>query len=201
MNLIAAVVLSYLLGSIPTAYLFGKWLKGIDIRQHGSGNVGATNTFRVLGKWPGIIVLVLDILKGTAALLIVGGLLGVRSPAGLALLSVAVVCGHNWTVFLNFKGGKGIAASLGVLIGMAIALPGIVPVLALSVAVWAVVFGFSRYISLASMTAAAALPFLMFFSGQAPELVLMGAVFCLFVIWRHRSNLSRIFQGTEPRVK
>lgn len=200
MNLIVAVILSYFLGSIPTAYLFGKWYKGIDIREHGSGNVGATNTFRVLGKWPGMFVLAVDILKGVAALLVVGDFLGVHSTSGLVLLAVAVVCGHNWTVFLNFKGGKGIATSLGVLIGMTVAFPGLLPILLLSVFVWLGVFLFSKYISLASMIAALALPFFMFSLNQPPEFVFMGAVFCIFVIYRHRSNISRIFHGTEPQV-
>ena len=200
MHLTAAIILSYLLGSFPTAYLFGKWYKGIDIRQHGSGNVGATNTFRVLGKGPGFCVLAVDILKGTAALLVVGPLLGVQSAAGMVLLGVAVVCGHNWTVFLNFKGGKGIATSLGVLIGMTVGFPSLIVVLVLAVAVWAAVLFVWKYISLASVVSAALLPILMIVFDQPAELVAMGAVFCVFVIYRHRSNISRIRQGTEPRV-
>ena len=94
------------MGAIPTAYIAGRLLKGIDIRKHGSGNVGATNVFRVLGKWPGIVVLVLDILKGVVAVTVVGDIFGLIKVDQRVLLALVVVAGHNWTVFLDFKGGK-----------------------------------------------------------------------------------------------
>src|SRR3989338_148119 len=109
LNIVLSLAVCYLIGSIPTAYWMGRLCKGIDIRRHGSGNVGATNAFRVLGKIPGSIVLLVDVLKGAVAVTIVGDLFGLEHVGSRVLLAVAVVMGHNWTIFLNFKGGKGIA--------------------------------------------------------------------------------------------
>src|SRR3989338_7947082 len=134
-----SLILSYLIGSIPTAYLFGR-MKGIDIRRHGSGNVGATNAFRVLGKIPGSVVLLVVGLKGAVAVTIVGDLFGLEHVGSRVLLAVAVVMGHNWTIFLNFKGGKGIAASLGALIGLTVKIALIRPVLLFTLLVWLGVF-------------------------------------------------------------
>ena len=105
LNVVGAVIVSYLIGAIPTAYIFGRALKGIDIRQHGSGNVGATNAFRILGKGPGTAVLLLDVLKGAVVTSLVADLFGQTDPLMRVILGIIVVCGHNWTVFLNFKGG------------------------------------------------------------------------------------------------
>ena len=106
------------------AYIFGRVLKNLDIREHGSGNMGATNAFRVLGKGPGTIVLILDIIKGIIPVTVLANVFGLEDALSLVIISVAAVAGHNWTVFLGFKGGKGMATSLGVLIGLAIQLPG-----------------------------------------------------------------------------
>ena len=106
---------AYLIGSIPVAYIFGRVLKGLDIREHGSGNMGATNAFRVLGKGPGTMVLILDILKGIIPVTLLANVFGLRDALSLVIISVAAVAGHNWTVFLGFKGGKGMATSLGIL--------------------------------------------------------------------------------------
>ena len=103
MNIVCGLICSYLLGAIPTAYIFGKMLKGIDIRQHGSGNVGATNAFRILGKGPGSLVLFLDVLKGALAITVIGNILHLDQIFLRVLLGASVVIGHNWTVFLNFK--------------------------------------------------------------------------------------------------
>src|SRR3989338_6376943 len=118
--IILGIILGYLMGAIPTGYIFGRALAGIDIRQHGSGNLGATNVLRVLGKGPGFLVLVLDILKGMLAVALIPDLLGLTGTFDRVVLAIAAVCGHNWTVFLNFKGGKGIATSFGVLLGLMI---------------------------------------------------------------------------------
>ena len=127
-----SAVLAYLIGSIPVAYIFGRVLKGIDIREHGSGNMGATNAFRVLGKGPGVIVLILDIVKGIIPVTLLANAFGLADPLSLVIIAVAVVAGHNWPVFLGFKGGKGMATSLGVLIGLGLQLPGLRIVLGLS---------------------------------------------------------------------
>jgi len=201
MNLMAAVILSYLLGSLPTAYLAGRMLKGIDIREHGSGNVGASNTFRVLGRTPGICVLVIDILKGFLAVAVISRVLGVSGTFGIVLVGVAAVCGHNWTVFLGFRGGKGIATSLGVLIGLTVIFPGLIPVVLISLMSWSAVLYWFRFISLSSIVASCILPVSMILTGQKFEIIVLGAVFCIFVVYRHRSNISRMAQGTEPKVR
>ena len=193
--------LSYLFGSIPTAYIAGKFYKGIDIREHGSRNVGATNVFRVLGKVPGIIVLIVDILKGVLAVVLVSSLLGLESNIFYILFGVAAVCGHNWTVFLNFKGGKGVATSLGVLIGLTIKVMSIRAVLALSVFIWAAVFVGFGYVSLASIVSVIFLPILMLIFTHSFELVVLGVVFCIFVVLRHRPNIQRLLDGKESKVK
>lgn len=200
MNLFFGCLLSYLIGSIPTAYIFGRLYKGIDIRQYGSGNVGATNVFRVLGKIPGIIVLLIDILKGVVPVVFVANALQLHQTLDYILLSLAAVVGHNWTVFLNFKGGKGIATSLGVLIGMAIQMPIIKPVLLGTLLVWVVCFLISRYVSLASIVAAVALPLLSLLTHQSIEFQILSVVFCVFVIWRHQPNIQRLKKGQESRV-
>ncbi len=200
MNLFLGCLLSYLIGSVPTAYIFGKLYKGIDIRQHGSGNVGATNVFRVLGKGPGILVLLIDILKGVVPVVFVSRALGLGHTLDYILLSLAAVIGHNWTVFLNFKGGKGIATSLGVLIGMTVQMPMIRSVLLGTVLVWIICFVIWRYVSLASIVAAVALPILSLATGQSVEFQILSVIFCVFVIWRHKPNIERLKKGQESRI-
>lgn len=201
MNLFLGFIISYLIGSIPTAYLFGRWLKGIDIRQHGSGNIGATNAFRVLGKGWGTVILILDIAKGIIAVTLVGDALQLTVLGRRLLLALAVVCGHNWTIFLQFKGGKGIATSLGVLIGLSISFPSVGPVLVACLLIWLAVFIISGYVSLSSIFAGVALPFLMMLTHQAGEMIFLGAVFGIFVVVRHRPNICRLLRGEESRIK
>ena len=147
-----SAVLAYLIGSIPVAYIFGRVLKNLDIREHGSGNMGATNAFRVLGRGPGTIVLILDIIKGIIPVTLLANAFGLGDALSLVIIAVAAVAGHNWTVFLGFKGGKGMATSLGVLIGLAIQLPGLRIVLGLATLIWVVLFLSLGYVSLASIT-------------------------------------------------
>jgi glycerol-3-phosphate acyltransferase PlsY len=199
-NVVIGIVCSYLLGSIPTAYIAGKILKGIDIREHGSGNVGATNVFRVLGKKPGIVVLIIDILKGVLAVAVIGRMLGLVNIPDYILLAVAVVCGHNWTIFLQFKGGKGIATSLGVLIGLVIQFPELGSVLLFTLLIWTAVFLVFAYVSLASIIAAVSLPILMFLTHQHFHWSVLGVIFSIFVIIRHQPNLNRLLKGEEQKV-
>ena len=159
-----AFIVSYLIGSIPTAYIFGRLLKKIDIRKHGSGNVGATNAFRILGKGPGTAVLLIDVFKGAIVTSLVANLFGLNDPLMRVLLGIVVVCGHNWTIFLNFKGGKGIATSLGVLVGLTIAIASIRPVVLYTFLSWILTFLISGYVSLASIVASVVLPFLLSYS-------------------------------------
>ncbi|MBP9855014.1 MAG: glycerol-3-phosphate 1-O-acyltransferase PlsY [Candidatus Omnitrophica bacterium] len=198
--LLFGILISYLVGSIPTAYVFGKLLKGIDIRQHGSGNVGATNVFRVLGKIPGIIVLLLDIYKGFWVVGIVSEILGLTFIWERVILSIAVVAGHNYTIFLGFKGGKGVATSLGVLIGLAYRIPSIIPVLILTLASFLIVFVIFRIVSLSSIIAAISLPTLVFLTGQPVEIKVLGLIFGIFVLYRHKANIKRLLAGQEPKV-
>jgi len=200
MNIILGLGCGYLLGAVPTAFLFGKMLKGIDIRRHGSGNVGATNAFRILGKWPGALVLLLDILKGALAVTLIGDIFQFDSIFSRVLLGAAVVIGHNWTVFLNFKGGKGIATSLGVLIGLAVQYENLRIVLLVTVLAWIIIFLISGYVSLSSLTAALVLPLAMFFTRQSKELLALGLVFGVFIFVRHASNIQRLMSGQEHRV-
>ena len=199
MNIILAFLLSYLLGSIPTAYIVGKMLKGIDIRHHGSGNIGATNTFRVLGKGPGIFVLSFDILKGLLAVVAIGDFLGIQQLYLRIFLGLVAIIGHNWTVFLKFNGGKGIATSLGVLIGLTVKIPAFGLVLGMTVGLWVIVFLASGFVSLASICAAVSLPILSVLTGQLIELVFLSVVCCLFIVLRHRKNIQRLFSSQESR--
>ena len=198
--IILALIFSYFIGAIPTAYLFGKALKNIDIRQHGSGNVGATNVFRVLGKGPGFTVLFLDILKGVVAVALIPDLLGTAGVLSRVFCAVSVICGHNWTVFLQFKGGKGVATSLGVLIGLAMKIASIRIVLLVTLMTWIICFFISRIVSLSSIVAAVVMPIMMLLTEQGTALVLLGAVFSIFIVIRHRPNIRRLWDGEEPKV-
>ena len=200
----AAVVFgSYLLGSIPFGYLAGR-IAGIDIRKCGSGNVGATNVIRTLGKAYGYPVFLADVLKGFGAVKM-SLLIGTHaqsewnSPEMFGILAaISSVIGHSFPVWLRFKGGKGVATSAGALFGLA-------PLAALiGAAIWILTFWLTRYVSVASIVAAAALPFVIlittWLSRTAGKALFYSSV-CLaaVVIWRHRSNLSRLTRGTEPR--
>ncbi len=201
----AVVLISYLLGSIPAGYLAGR-IAGIDIRHAGSGNIGATNVTRVLGKRYGYPVFVVDFLKGLMAvsisIFIEKRVQPVLVPTELLGIVAAISCvvGHSFPVWLSFKGGKGVATSMGALFGL-------VPFVALiGVAVWVITFEMTRYVSVASMTAALAVPvsiLILIPLKQTGGAVLLYFSICLaaLVIFRHRSNLSRLVRGTEPRFK
>lgn len=201
LKIISAFIASYLIGSIPTAYIFGRLIKKIDIRQHGSGNVGATNAFRILGKGPGSVVLLIDILKGAVVTSLVADIFGLTDPLMRVLLGIVVVCGHNWTVFLNFKGGKGIATSLGVLIGLTIAIASIRPVVLYTFMSWFVTFVVSGYVSLASIVAAVVLPILALIFPQPFAVIMLSVILCVFVVLRHRPNITRLVQRKESKVR
>jgi len=192
-----ALVLSYIVGSVPTGYVIGK-LRGIDIREHGSGNIGATNTLRVLGKPAGITALVLDVAKGFVAVTVLAaiaasGRSSFSEPMMKVLLGIAAIAGHNWTVFLKFKGGKGVATSAGVFLGIAC-----VPVL-IAAAVFAVIVLGTRIVSVGSMSAALVLPIAMVALHAEREFVAFGIVAAALVLVRHRSNIKRLLKGEENR--
>lgn len=200
--IILGIIISYLIGSIPTAYIAGKILKGIDIRKAGSGNVGATNALRVLGKKAGISVLLIDILKGVFAVILVGDYIlsqGITDTGGMLriILGLSCISGHNWTIFLNFKGGKGVAASLGVLIGLAFKIEGFGLILGLVILTWLITFSCVRIVSVASVLAGIALPVFMILFKHSKILVFFSVIMAIFIIFRHRSNLKRVIQGKE----
>jgi glycerol-3-phosphate acyltransferase PlsY len=202
-TLAVLLVGSYLLGSIPFGYLAGR-LVGIDIRQAGSGNVGATNVVRVVGKGYGYPVFALDVLKGFGAVKISMLMAPGRPPEWNSpeifgiLAAMSSVLGHLYPPWLTFKGGKGVATSAGALLALT-------PVATLiGVAIWIIVFWLTRYVSLASIIAAVLLPIvILLFSSQdqnkGKPLFYSSACVAAIVVWRHRSNLSRLMRGTEPR--
>jgi len=204
--IIAGIALSYLLGAFPTAYLAGRLLKGVDIRKLGSGNVGATNALRVLGKVPGIIVLFIDVMKGVLAVIVAGDFIAAHNTSGLPgalpqfFCGIAAVAGHNWPVFLGFKGGKGVATTLGVLIGLALRVHGLGLILGLTLLTWILIFVTTRIVSIASVAAGILLPvYLVVF--RFPALwITAGGVFGLLGVFRHRSNIVRFFKGQEKKI-
>jgi acyl phosphate:glycerol-3-phosphate acyltransferase len=192
-----ALLACYLLGSIPTGYLYGR-ARGIDIRRQGSGNLGATNVVRVLGWGPGVLVLLIDIAKGFLAVWVLARF----SPfAGSDLMRVgcglAAVLGHTFTVWLRFQGGKGVATSCGVFLALA--------PLATSVVLLAfvAVVAATRYVSLGSILAAALLPLLVWAVGEGGRsglILLLAALLAVAVVFLHRSNIQRLLRGTENRL-
>ena len=199
---ITTCVLAYLLGSLPTGFLVGR-ARGIDIRTVGSGNIGATNAFRALGRAAGSAVLLADALKGWMAVALlpqlVFTLFGMRLSNDTReyyqiLSGLGAVLGHNYTCWLKFKGGKGIATSAGVLIAL-------VPwALLIILGIWIIVFGLTRYVSLASLSASVALPFAVWIcQSYSRRLVIITACMGALAIYKHRSNIQRLLNGTENR--
>ncbi|MDN5277616.1 MAG: acyl phosphate:glycerol-3-phosphate acyltransferase [Clostridiales bacterium] len=191
MKLFIAVLAGYLLGSIPPSFLAGKIARNIDIRQYGSGNAGATNVLRVLGVKAGIVVFLADILKGVLATLIGRWMAG---ETGAALAGFAAIVGHNWPVFLNFRGGKGIATSFGVLL---VLFPLISAILFV---VGVIIIAITGYVSLGSITAAILFPILLVIFGYDWKMVLFGVLVGGLALYRHRSNISRLIEGKENKL-
>jgi glycerol-3-phosphate acyltransferase PlsY len=198
MRLFAGLVIAYLAGSIPFAYLAGKLFKGIDLREHGSGNLGATNVFRVMGWKIATLVMVLDMAKGAVPVL----LLPPRfAPAHAELwaigFGVAAIVGHVRSVFLLWKGGgKGVATAGGVFLALA-------PIASLiSIAIWGIVVYLSGYVSLASLCSAVALTVsVLIMKGVSSPVAIACAVITAFVFWTHRANIGRLRRGEENRFR
>lgn len=193
---IAAAIASYVLGSIPTGLWIGQRIKGIDIREHGSKNIGATNTLRVLGKQWGLIALLADMAKGGLAVALGYGAVAAYqvSPNAPLICGVAAITGHTFSVFLRFKGGKGVATSAGAFLALAWQ-PTVV-----ALAVFIIVVALTRMVSAASIAAAVTLAVTAFlFPTPVPFLPWLIAAVCVLVIFRHRSNIARILAGTESR--
>lgn len=190
---IVVIAVGYLLGSISFSYLFGKWFKGIDIRKHGSGNAGATNTLRVLGKGPAITVLLLDGLKGILAVLL-GQWAGGDNLWIAVLCGLAAIIGHNWPVYFGFRGGKGIATTIGVMATLAF-LPTLFAGL-LAIAIIAL----TRYVSLGSLLLTAILPFFLWGMSRPVEILWFSVIVALFAFARHRANIAKLLQGKENKI-
>jgi acyl phosphate:glycerol-3-phosphate acyltransferase len=198
----SAALAAYLLGSIPTGYLVAR-ARGLDIRKSGSGNIGATNAFRILGRPAGFLVLGADFLKGflacaVAAVAIHHHLTSTPThaiPESVLLLSaVSAVLGHNYTCWLRFRGGKGIATSAG-------ALAALVPAaLGIGAAVWIITFALTRYVSLSSIAASITLPIAVWITGGSLTYIGIITALALLALYKHRTNLQRLLDGTEPRV-
>ena len=194
---------SYLLGSIPAGFIAGK-IRGVDLRTQGSGNIGATNALRVLGKKWGYAVFLFDFLKGLVPVLLAlhwGRTVGVEpSSAPGALAALGSLVGHSFPVWLGFKGGKGIATSGGVIIGLFS-----LPAFLICLGVWLLLFTTTRYVSVASIGGALSLPVVvgaMFLMHRIDWLALtVSIVMCGLAVWRHRSNITRLRAGTEPRFE
>ena len=195
--ILLGIITAYLLGSIPISYLMGKFF-GVDVRKHGSGNVGATNVLRVLGKLPAAITLILDIAKGILAVTIVASLFYRKGVIGFdlfgALLGLAVIAGHNWTIFLHFKGGKGVATFIGV---FAILLP--IELIA-GLLIWLLTVWITKYVSLGSILLAMSVPLIAAFSGKGIEIVALAITACIIICYKHKSNINRLLIGTEHKI-
>jgi glycerol-3-phosphate acyltransferase PlsY len=196
------VIIAYLIGSIPTAFWLGKYFHGIDIREHGSKNAGATNTFRVLGKKSGWFVLMVDILKGVAAATLPywfqSQFIGFKDELLIMQLSASfsAVFGHVFPIFAGFRGGKGVATSLGIVIGLN-------PIAAaICLGVFLIVFLISKYVSLGAITAAFVFPFVSYFiiKNDIRIMIIFSIVLSFLVIIAHRKNISRLLKGEENKM-
>lgn len=192
-NLVIACLLAYILGSIPNGLFFGKLIWHVDLREHGSHNIGATNAWRTLGKGAGFLIFLLDFLKGFFSVGI--GSLMVGTPLALVLGGVFAIVGHSCSLFLKFKGGKGVATGLGVIV-MLMPVPALIVFL-----VWLGIVKLSGYVSLGSIIAAALVPLLAWGMNYPSEYIGFGVLAAAFIIIRHQTNIGRLLSGTESKIK
>lgn len=198
--LLAAAISSYIIGSFPTSYIITRFIKGTDIRKAGSGNAGATNVLRTVGRMPALITLIIDMFKGAFAVTIVGDFfygygVDLNYDFYRGLLALIVVSGHIWSVFLQFKGGKGVATTIGVAFALA---PN---VLWPSIAIWVVVFMLSKYVSLASIVTLVAFPIIAVLLNTPIYTVLFSIVICALGIFKHKDNIDRLIKRQEGKIK
>ena len=186
------IAVGYGLGSIPTGLLIARWQKGVDIRQHGSGNIGMTNVLRAVGKGAAVLTLVGDLAKGLIPVLVAR--VWLTSPWAIGLVALAAVVGHLYPLFAGFHGGKGVATTLGVFIPL---LPG--PLL-IAFVVWAACMAFWRQVSLGSLVAAASLPMVALLWGSPTAYSLYALMAAALIWYRHGENIKRLLAGTEPNI-
>jgi len=188
--IVVLIVLAYILGSVPSGYVLGK-LTGIDVRNVGSGNIGATNVARAVGKWQGALTLIADTTKGFLPVSIAVQL--ELDPFAIAFTAVAAFLGHLYPLFLKFRGGKGVATGLGALLAIA-------PLASLVLLALFALVGFcSRIVSLGAMAAAVAAPLVLWLFYQPPAIIGMGFFLAAMIVLRHHANITRLLAGTEPR--
>ena len=196
---VVVALLSYLIGAIPASFIMGRLVRGIDLREHGSGNLGAANTFRVLGPKAAIPVLLFDIGKGFIAVWFLSKI-GDGNIWLSMLAAVTVVLGHNYSLFLGFSGGKGVGTTAGAFLALA------PQALVICMGVWIVLLLVSRIVSLASMVAAAGLPLAILISNRLfvaethPLVLILSILVALLVIYKHRPNIRRLLEGSEKKI-
>lgn len=183
---------AYVLGSVPTGLWLVRWVRGVDVREHGSGNIGTANVYRVAGPWLGSVVLVADVAKGAVPVLVCRGL--DLAPGWAVAAGVASIAGHNWSVFLGFRGGKGIATSFGVLAALS------PKAAAVAAALWVTAVAVTRYASVGSVLAMLSVPVSMLLWKEPAAHLAFGVAAALLGLVRHRSNLRRLVEGTELRI-
>ena len=191
-SVILVCLISYLLGSIPNGLVFGKLIWHVDLREYGSHNIGATNAWRTLGKGPGFLIFLLDFLKGAISVGLAGSLVG--TPLIMVIAGILAIVGHSCSIFLHFKGGKGVATGLGV-IAMLMPLPSLIVFL-----VWLIIVMITKYVSLGSCIAAALVPILAYVWGYPAPYFVFGVLAALFIIVRHKANIVRLMNGTENKI-
>ena len=192
---VAALLLAYVIGSIPFGVVVGKLFYHVDVREHGSGNVGTTNVFRVLGKKAGVAVLACDMLKGYIPAAIAAYFLRETDPWLVIFIAAAPVVGHMYSVFLKGSGGKGVATGAGVVLALVPLAGGIIAL------VWVLLILITRYVSLASLVATLLVPVFVFALGDPLPYLIAAGLVTVGIFWAHRGNISRLFHGTESRVK
>ncbi len=194
-------VVSYLTGSIPFGFLLVRLIKKKDIRTLGSCNIGATNVSRVMGKGWGVLVFILDFFKGFLPIFLAQAIIEKeKDPTVLVIMALAGVCGHNWSIFLGFKGGKGVATSMGVISALAVVYPELWIIIFLAITGWWVVFWVWRYVSLASLSASFLFLILSFFLLSENSLKVLALLLFVFILFRHRKNIRNLLTHKEPRL-
>ncbi|MFH1454404.1 MAG: glycerol-3-phosphate 1-O-acyltransferase PlsY [Armatimonadota bacterium] len=195
LNAVLVITASYIIGAIPFGLIIGKIFKGIDIRKEGSGNIGAANAFRTLGMVPGSLVLIFDILKGVAAVYIASTFMPENYAALFNVIAgLAAIIGHNNSIFLNFKGGKGIATSFGVFL----ALNWKISLLVLLIYILMLLI--TKYSSVGSLSASAAMPVCMYVFRQPVEYTVFALLAAIFAFYKHKANIKRLIKGEELKV-
>ncbi|HZK34585.1 MAG TPA: glycerol-3-phosphate 1-O-acyltransferase PlsY [Bacillota bacterium] len=190
---VLAAVIGYAIGNFTASYFVGKGMKNIDIREHGSGNAGATNTLRVLGMKAGTIVFVSDVIKGIVAAHI--GIWLIGTPTGGLVAGSFAVIGHNWPLVLNFKGGKGIATTFGLMLILFPEVAGII------IAIFVSVTLLTRYVSLASISCAITFPILLYVFKYPSQIILIGIFLAGLAVLRHKANITKLINGNENKIK